>query len=85
MIRALVAFSAQAAAGEPRRYWLRDLFERGFVGYRNFSNRQLRRELQLRGLVRLDDLFVDDEPEESASYGPAGSIPGYAEQKRDTE
>lgn len=63
MIRRLVAFSVTAALGESRRYWLRDLFERGFAGYRNFSDRRLRRELELRGLVQPEDTLVDEEPE----------------------
>jgi hypothetical protein len=40
------------------------LFEKGVVGYRNFSDSKLRRELQLRGLDEIDDAYADDEPEE---------------------
>lgn len=63
MIRRLVEFSVTAALGESRRYWLRDLFERGFAGYRNYSDKRLRRELELRGLVQPEDTLVDEEPE----------------------
>jgi hypothetical protein len=63
MVRRLVEFSVAAALGESRRYWLRDLFERGFAGYRNYSDKRLRRELELRGLVQPEDTLVDEEPE----------------------
>jgi hypothetical protein len=66
MIRRLVEFSVNAALGDSRRYWLSDLFERGFVGYRKFSDRRLWRELQLRGLVQPEDTFVDGDAEDFA-------------------
>jgi hypothetical protein len=64
MVRRLVEFSVKAARGDSRRYWLSDLFERGFVGYRKFSDRRLWRELQLRGLVEPEDIFVDGDSED---------------------
>ena len=61
MVHKLVAHSVQTALAESKRYWLKDLFERGFAGYRNYSTEQLRRELQLRGLTEpLDELANDD-------------------------
>jgi hypothetical protein len=66
MIRRLVKFSVTAAVGESRRYWLSDLFERGFVGYRKFSDRRLWQELQLRGLAEPEDIFVDGDSEDLA-------------------
>jgi hypothetical protein len=72
MIRRLVEFSVKAALGDPRRYWLSELFERGFVGYRKFSDQRLWRELQLRGLVGPEDALVDGdfedyEPDDAAA------------------
>jgi hypothetical protein len=64
MIRRLVAFSVQTARQEAQGYWLQELFEKGFGGYRNFSVAKLRRELQLRGLDEIDDVYGDDELEE---------------------
>jgi hypothetical protein len=55
MVHKLVSHSVQSALAESKRYWLSDLFERGFAGYSNLSTEQLRRELQLRGLEPGDD------------------------------
>jgi hypothetical protein len=72
MVHKLVSHSVQSALAESKRYWLSDLFERGFAGYQNLSTEQLRRELQMRGLAAddggededLDDLdAIDDEAE----------------------
>jgi hypothetical protein len=78
MIRRLVAFSVQAALSEAQPYWLHELFEKGFAGYRNFSPGKLRRELQLRGLDDVDDADPDDEPEEPIAEDLAYSISGLA-------
>jgi hypothetical protein len=58
MIRKLVAHSVSTALAEPKHYWLSDLFEKGFTGYRNLSRGQLKAELQMRGLADEED----DEP-----------------------
>ena len=50
MIRKLVAHSVKTALSESKQYWLNDLFEKGFTGYRNLSRGQLKAELQMRGL-----------------------------------
>lgn len=78
MIRRLVAFSVEAALSESQPYWLHELFENGFAGYRNFSPGKLRRELQLRGLEDVDDADPDDEPEEPFAEELADSISSLA-------
>ena len=72
MIRKLVQHSVKTAVSEAKHYWLADLFENGFAGYRKLSRSQLERELQMRGLAKaeaaideddlddLDDLDVED-------------------------
>lgn len=76
MIRLLVEFSVKAALGDPHRYWLCELFERGFVGYRKYSDRRLWRELQLRGLVEPQDQLVDSDPEDDAADDAADGAAG---------
>jgi hypothetical protein len=63
MVHKLVSHSVQSALAESKRYWLSDLFERGFAGYSNLSTDELRRELQLRGLASLEEglAAADDE------------------------
>lgn len=78
MIRKLVAFSVQEALQESQPYWLHELFEKGFAGYRNFSDGKLRRELQLRGLDEADDALADDEAEDPIAEELADSISGLA-------
>ena len=78
MIRRLVAFSVQAALSESQPYWLHELFEKGFAGYRNFSSGKLRRELQLRGLDEVGEVDPDDEPEEPFAEDLADSISSLA-------
>jgi len=58
MIKTLVAYSVKAALSESKPYWLSELFENGFAGYRNMSRTQLARELQMRGL---DEEGIDQE------------------------
>ena len=60
MIRKLVQHSVKTALTESKHYWLCDLFEKGFTGYRNLSRGQLMRELQMRGLEKTDDAFDED-------------------------
>ena len=64
MIRKLVALSVDTALAESHRYWLSEVFEKGFVGYGNFSDGQLLREMQLRGLAAPTDVAEDEELEE---------------------
>jgi hypothetical protein len=62
MIRRLVAYSVKTALSESKPYWLSDLFEKGFAGYRNLSRGQLVAELQMRGLDDDgDDAMPDDD------------------------
>lgn len=80
MIRRLVSFSVQAALSESQPYWLHELFEKGFAGYRNFSPGKLRRELQLRGLDDVEDVDADpdDESDELVAEDLADSISSLA-------
>jgi hypothetical protein len=61
MIRRLVQHSVKTAVAESAHYWLSDVFEKGFAGYRNLSRTQLTQELQLRGLDKTADDFDDDD------------------------
>jgi hypothetical protein len=85
MIRRLVAFSVQAALHESQSYWLHELFEKGFAGYRSFSDGKLRRELQLRGLDEVDDEYDDAEPVETCVEYLRDSISGLAINSRQME
>lgn len=60
MIERLVDDALARAGSAPRADWLRDIFEYGFAGYGKLSERQLRLELQLRGLVLATDRFDDE-------------------------
>jgi len=83
MIRTLVAHSVRTALEEPQSDWLYELFEKGFAGYRSFSNSKLRRELELRGLDGVEDVCdPEDELEEPIVEELADSIPAFA---RDSE
>lgn len=67
MVRRLVAYSVKTALTEPKQYWLNDVFEKGFTGYRNLSRLQLAQELQLRGLEEPEaDAACDELPDEEA-------------------
>jgi hypothetical protein len=68
MIRQLVDHSVSQAVAEARPYWLRELFEHGFVGYRKFSDQQLRMEMQLRGLENPEEA-IDDDPSDDPRIG----------------
>lgn len=85
MIRRLVSYSVEAAVREPQAYWLQELFEKGFAGYRRFSDSKLRRELELRGLDEAieaeteedacDDGDIDEAPTALASYATLAREP----------
>jgi hypothetical protein len=64
MIRKLVTHSVHTALAESKHYWLAELFEKGFAGYRNLSRTRLLQELQMRGLEGDDDPPEDDELED---------------------
>ena len=75
MIRRLVAYSVDAALREPQSYWLQEVFEKGFSGYRRFSDERLRREMALRGLGETDEAYADEDvddwiPDEVPSLTP---------------
>jgi len=65
MIKALVAHSVKTAVSESKHYWLSELFEKGFTGYRSLSRAQLMQELQMRGLEQPEDPWEAPEPEEA--------------------
>ncbi|HEY6864706.1 MAG TPA: hypothetical protein VI319_12490, partial [Burkholderiales bacterium] len=67
MIRKLVALSVETALAESHRYWLSEVFEKGFVGYGNFSDGQLLREMQLRGLAGPNDVSEEDDVDDGPS------------------
>lgn len=67
MIERLVEHSVETAMSESSLHWLKDVFERGFLGYTKFSNGQLMMEMQLRGLISAHDTIDDegdDEPDD---------------------
>src|SRR4051812_23650748 len=87
MIRKLVALSVDTALAESHRYWLSEVFEKGFVGYGNFSDGQLLREMQLRGLAAPTDVAEDDDDMDD---GPSldvldRSIPDLPAERRELE
>jgi hypothetical protein len=87
MIRKLVALSVDTALAESQRYWLSELFEKGFAGYGNFSDGQLWREMQMRGLAPVDegpedDLLLDDE---DLDEGFAHAIPDFSYAREERE
>jgi hypothetical protein len=67
MIDRLVEHSVETAMSESSFHWLKDVFERGFLGYTKLSNGQLMMEMQLRGLISAHDTIedeADDEPDD---------------------
>ncbi|MGQ0522875.1 MAG: hypothetical protein ACT4P8_04340 [Betaproteobacteria bacterium] len=78
MIRRLVAYSVEEAVREPQSYWLQELFEKGFSGYRKFSSSKLRRELELRGLDTLEEEYDDADGEDYTPDDIADSLTGLA-------
>jgi hypothetical protein len=87
MIRKLVALSVDTALAESHRYWLSEVFEKGFVGYGNFSDGQLLREMQLRGLIAPTDLAEDDDELDDAAALDAldRSLPDLPAERRELE
>lgn len=60
MIASLVEHSVGVAVADPRQCWLREIFEKGFVGFGKMPERRLLLEMHLRGLLPPDDTFEDD-------------------------
>jgi hypothetical protein len=87
MIRKLVALSVDTALAESHRYWLSEVFEKGFVGYGNFSDGQLLREMQLRGLIAPTDLAEDDDDLDDVATLDAldRSLPDLPAERRELE
>src|SRR5690242_3709342 len=90
MIRKLVALSVDTALAESQRYWLSEVFEKGFVGYGNFSDGQLLREMQLRGLAAPTDVAEDEELELDLDDEPSidlldRSLPDLPAERRELE
>ena len=61
MIRQLVEHSVNNAQAETGKYWLREIFENGFIGYREYADHQLQLEMQLRGLEASPEIADEDE------------------------
>lgn len=86
MIRKLVALSVDTALAESQRYWLSEVFEKGFVGYGNFSDGQLLREMQLRGLAAPTDVADDDDLDDGPAFDALDrSIPDLPSGRRELE
>jgi hypothetical protein len=82
MVRTLVAYSVKSALSEPKHYWLSDLFEKGFAGYRNLTRGQLVQELEMRGLEATNDCEMEELEDfdgldvELGDYADARTWPG---------
>lgn len=69
MIGKLVEHSIAMATAESPQYWLKEVFDKGFIGYSKLSTPQLRMEMQLHGLDKsaemseANDALADDENE----------------------
>ena len=85
MIRRLVALSVDTALAESQRYWLSEVFEKGFVGYGNFSDGQLLREMQLRGLAAAEDLPEDDAEDDADFERLDRSLPDLHAESQELE
>ena len=86
MIRKLVALSVDTALAESQRYWLSEVFEKGFVGYGNFSDGQLLREMQLRGLAAPTDVSEDDDLDDGPAFDALDrAIPDMTSGRRELE
>jgi len=77
MIRRLVSYAVESARREPQSYWLQELFEKGFAGYRRYSDSRLRQELELRGLDDGRDACAEDDLEDYEVGDEADAIPEY--------
>lgn len=82
MIRRLVAYSVEEAVREPQAYWLRELFEKGFAGYRKYSSTKLKRELEMRGLDATEEDYGDDEADDYVQDDLTDSLPALAGDSR---
>lgn len=67
MIGRLVEHSVDEAVSERPRHWLKEVFEKGFMGYSKFSDGQLLREMYLRGLIRQEDTDEDEADDDYSS------------------
>jgi len=86
MIRKLVALSVETALAESHRYWLSEVFEKGFVGYGNFSDGRLLREMQLRGLAAPSDVADDDDLDDGTAFDALDrSLPDLPAERRELE
>lgn len=86
MIRKLVALSVETALAESHRYWLSEVFEKGFVGYGNFSDGQLLREMQLRGLAGPNDVSEEDDVDDGPSFDALDrTLPDLGSERRELE
>lgn len=69
MIGKLVEHAIAMAIAESPKYWLKEIFDKGFIGYSKLTTSQLRLEMQLHGLDRSveiaesNDALADDEDE----------------------
>jgi hypothetical protein len=78
MIRRLVTYSVEEALREPNAYWLHELFEKGFSGYRRFSSSKLKQELELRGLNTVDEEYGDEDADDYVPEELSASITAIA-------
>ena len=85
MIRRLVSYSVTTALREAQHYWLEELFESGFAGYRSFSDSKLRRELALRGLDGDDEECGEEVDDAIIHEDLRDSISDYAIHAREPE
>ncbi len=68
IIQRLVARSVKTAIQESPTHWLNKVFEDGFVGYSRLSDAQLMMEMEMRGLIQLEDNFDDEDQETDEVY-----------------
>jgi hypothetical protein len=83
MIRRLVAYSVEEAVREPQAYWLRELFEKGFAGYRKYSSTKLKRELEMRGFdATVEEEYGEDEADDYVQDDLTDSLSALAGDSR---
>lgn len=70
MIDTLISHAMTAVSDDPEGTWLRLILRRGFTGFENMSEQQLRTELQLRGLA---DFEVQEEVDADEELDDAGT------------
>lgn len=78
MIRRLVTYSVEEAVREPHAYWLQELFEKGFSGYRRLPSSKLKQELELRGLDTTEEEYGEEDVEEDVAAELSASITAIA-------